>query len=82
MAIYIASETHKESEHASRVKEVESFQSPLKDVVFYSSCFKGESHGSFMIIHADSIDKAKNGVPEMLRDSLVEVGEMEWGSSS
>lgn len=82
MAKYIAWETHKESEHPSRVKEVESFQSPLKDVIFYSSCFKGGSHSSFMIIRAHSMKEAKEGVPETLRGNLVEVGEMDWGSSS
>jgi hypothetical protein len=79
MAVYIASETHKESEHDIRVKEVESFRSTLKDVTFYSSCFKGGTHRSFVIIHAHSMDEAKSGVPEMFKKSLVEVEEMDWG---
>ncbi len=78
MAVYIASEAHEESEHDNRVKEVESFRSPLKDVTFYSSCFKGGSHRSFIIIHAHSMDEAKSGVPDGFRDSLVEVEEMDW----
>ena len=81
MAIYIASESHEETEHDSKVKEVESFQSPLKDVSFYSSCFKGGPHRSFIIIHAHSQDEAKAGVPEGFRDNLVEVEEMDWGPS-
>ncbi|HSX18500.1 MAG TPA: hypothetical protein VLE91_00020 [Candidatus Saccharimonadales bacterium] len=79
MGIYVASEAHAESEHDDKVKEVESFHSPLKDVTFYSSCFKGGAHRSFMIIHAHSMDEAKSGVPEGIRDSVVEVDEMEWG---
>ncbi len=79
MAIYVASEAHEESEHDDRVKEVESFRSTLKDVTFYSSCFKGGSHRSFIIVHAHSLDEAKSGVPEGFRDSLVEVEEMDWG---
>lgn len=78
MAIYVASEAHKESEHDNKVKEVESFRSLLKDVTFYSSCFKGGAHRSFIIIHAHSMDEAKSGVPEGFRDSLVEVAEMDW----
>ena len=81
MAIYVASEMHEEAEHDSRVAEVESFQSPLKDVTFYSSCFKGGPHRSFIIIHAHSMDEAKSGVPEGFKDSLVEVEEMDWGPS-
>lgn len=79
MAIYVASESHEESEHDNRVKEVESFRSPLKDVTFYSSCSKGGAHRSFIIIHAHSMDEAKSGVPDGFRDSLVEVAEMDWG---
>ena len=79
MAIYVASEAHEEAEHEGKVKEVESFRSPLKDVTFYSSCFSGGPHKSFIIVHTHSMDEAKAGVPEGFRSSLVEVEEMDWG---
>ena len=79
MAIYIGKEHHEESEHDAKLKQAEGFQSPLKEVTFYSSCFTGGPHRSFIIVHAHSIDEAKAGVPEDFRDNMVEVEEMEWG---
>ncbi|MEX0616660.1 MAG: hypothetical protein WD231_02470 [Candidatus Woykebacteria bacterium] len=79
MAIYIANEAHEEGEHENKVKEVESFRSPLKEVTFYASCSTGGPHRSFIIVHADSLDEAKSGVPEGFRENLVEVEEMDWG---
>ena len=81
MAIFAASESHEEPEHENKVKEVESFRSPLKDVTFYSSCFTGGPHRSFIVAEGHSMDEVKNGVPEGFRESLVEVEEMDWGSA-
>lgn len=82
MAIFAASEEHNESQHDVKIQQAESFQSPLKEVAFYSSCFTGGPHKSFIIVHTYSMGEAKAGIPEDFHDNLVEVEEMEWGPVS